>query len=430
MKMRKNNKNKIIFSTATIIVIIIITFTLLPLLSCRKETSEIETFKVKRGDILQTVSTSGYVDTTEETNYSLPISGEVIKCLEKGDYFKKGDLIVKIDDKKLKLLINQAEENLKLAQNSIELAKLNYQQALDANHIAVQLADLNIELSEQATQNALTALEDANRYLNEVKKYEFSTDPQIAQAISQSHSAEGAYYQSITNQAITYWSSLGEKQNASNQILITEKNIRQAEIQLNLSKINLELAKIDLGNSEIYAPFDGIVSSSTFKEGEYASPGVNAISIIKDDFIIKAEVDETDIGKLNIGNPVEIILDAYPEQEFTGKITKISPISKNVSGVVSFEITVKPDNNNKSDVKLLYGLSASLTITTSKAENILYIPIQSVYEENGKEYVDILTEDGKIKKVEVRTGIYNYDFIEIKSGLKEGDVILTSKIEY
>ncbi len=419
---------KIFFITTTIAIIII---ALLNLSACNRfgEMQEsMEIFKVTRGDIIQTVTTSGYVDSSVQNDYSLPASGKVLCALSKGDTFSKGDVLIEIDNSRQELLITQAEENLNTAYSSLELAKISYQQALDANHIAVQLAQENANLSEQSAQNALTALEDANRSLSLIKKEDLSTDLQLAQAVTQSHSAEGSYNQAMINQSTTYWSNLSSTQSAASQIEVAAKNIKQVETQLKLSEINLKLAKLDMDSNIIRAPYDGIVLSSVYKEGQYASPGINAISIISDDFIIRADINEIDVVNLQIGQDVYIRLDAYYENEFSGKIINISPISSNVGGVVSYELTVKPETGNGPE--LLYGLSASLTITTSGVENVLFVPIQSVYEEDGKSYVDFVAEDGGIEKTEVTTGIFNYDFIEIKSGLNEGDTILISPAQY
>ncbi len=419
---------KIFFITITISIIII---ALLNLSACKRlgEMQEsMETFKVTRGDIIQTVTTSGYVDSSVQNDYSLPASGKVLYALSKGDAFSKGDVLIEIDNSRQELLITQAEENLNTAYSSLELAKISYQQALDANHIAVQLAQENANLSEQSAQNALTALEDANRSLSLIKKDDLSTDLQLAQAVTQSHSAEGAYEQTLINQSTTYWSNLSSTQSTAIQIEVAAKNIKQVETQLKLSEINLKLAKLDMDSSIIRAPYDGIVLSSVYKEGQYASPGINAISIISDDFIISADINEIDVVNLQVGQDVDIKLDAYYENEFSGKIINISPISSNIGGVVSYELTVKPETGNGPE--LLYGLSASLTITTSGVENVLFVPIQSVYEEDGKSYVDFVAEDGGIEKIEVTTGIFNYDFIEIKSGLNEGDTILISPAQY
>ncbi|MBE3115533.1 MAG: efflux RND transporter periplasmic adaptor subunit [Actinobacteria bacterium] len=423
--------NKITGKIFLIITIITIIIALLNLLACRAigdSQEDAETFEVTKGDIIQTVNTSGYVDSIEQNDYSLSASGKVLCALSKGDTFSKGVVLIEIDDSRQELLIAQAEENLNTAKNSLALARISYQNALDANHIAIQLADTNTKLSEQSVQNALTALEGANEYLNLVEEEVLSTDLQISQASSQSHSAEGVYYQTLINQSSTYWSNLSTTQSAASQIEVIGKNIKQVETQLKLSEINLELAKLDMGSSIIHAPYNGIVLSSVYKEGQYASPGINAISIISSDFIIKANINEIDVVNLQVGQDVDIRLDAYYENEFSGKIIKISPISSNIGGVVSFELTVKPETGNGPE--LLYGLSASLTITTSGVEDVLFVPIQSVYEEDGKSYVDLVAEDGSIEKREVTTGTFNYDFIEIKSGLNKGDIILTSPAQY
>lgn len=419
---------KIFFITTTIAIIII---ALLNLSACNRLgdiAKTPDTFEVTKGDIIQTATTSGYVDSSEQNDYSLSASGKVLYALSKGDTFSKGDVLIETDDSRQELLISQAEENLNTAKNSLALAKISYQQALDANHIAIQLAEVSIKLSEQSVQSALTALEDANNYLNLAKEEILSTDLQIAQAASQSHSAKGSYNQAMINQSTTYWSNLSSTQSAAIQIEVVAKNIKQAETQLKLSEINLKLSKLDMDSSIIRAPYDGIVLSSVYKEGQYASPGINAISIISDDFIIKADINEIDVVNLQIGQDVDIRLDAYYGNEFSGKIINISPISSNIGGVVSYELTVKPEAGNGPE--LLYGLSASLTITTSGVENVLFVPIQSVYEEDGKSYVDFIAEDGGIEKTEVTTGIFNYDFIEIKSGLNEGDTILISPAQY
>jgi len=417
---------KILFITT----IIIITIALLSLSACKSLTdlSELlDTFEVTRGDIIQTVNTSGYVDSIIQNEYSLLASGKVIYTLKKGDSFGKDDMLIEIDSSSQELLIAQAEENLKITENSLELARISYQQALDANHIALQLADINTKLAEESAKNALTALEDANEYLSLVEEGTLSTDILLSQASAGSHSSEGMYNKAIINQSSTYWTNLSSTQSAASQIQATGKNMKQAESQLKLSEISLELAKLDIDNYKIYAPYDGLVLSSAYKEGEYAGPGVPAVSIISSDFIIKAEVNETDVVNLKVGQDVNISLDAYFENKLNGKIIEISPISTNIGGVVSFELMVKPEIEN--GPTLLYGLSASLDITTSSVEDVLYVPIQSVFEEDGKSYVSIPNEDGGVDKSEVTTGVFNYDFIEIKSGLNEGDIILISPIQ-
>ncbi|MCD4669009.1 MAG: efflux RND transporter periplasmic adaptor subunit [Actinomycetia bacterium] len=392
----------------TVIITIVASFSLTACNELTDISKTMDSFEVVKGDIIQTVNTSGSVGSSEQNDYPLSVSGKVLHALSKGDTFSKGDVLIKIDDSRQELLIAQAEENLNTGRHSLKLAKISYQQALDANHIAIQLAGNNMQQAELAAENAFRALENANNMASK----------------SMRDSAEGTYEQSVLGQSTAYWNNFSSTKNTQDQIKITKENIEQAETQLKLSEINLELAKLDMDSSIIHAPYDGIVSSSSYKEGQNASPGVNAISIISDDFIIRADINEIDVINLQVGQDVDIRLDAYYENEFSGKIVYIAPIPTSIGGVVSYELIVKPEAGEGPE--LLYGLSASLAITTSGIKNVLYVPIQSVYEEDGKSYVDFVVEGANIEKTEVTIGAFNYDFIEIKSGLKEGDNILIS----
>jgi len=465
IRLKEKKINIASFNIVSIFMMLVISIIILTsIISCKNlgDVSEmLGTFEVTRGDINQTISTTGYVDSASKNDYSIQLSGEVLYALEKGDTFNKGDKLIEVDNSQQKLLIAQSEESLNSARSSLEIARINYQQALDANHVAIQLAEVNTELSEISAHNAFIALENANNIADKSKEsaaialenaeailaeaksagtvgltlaqYEAnvetaraSYEAALAQGTSSSKSAEGAWEQTVANQSTTYWSNLSSTQSAATQIDLASKNIVLAESQVKLSEISLELARLDTDKNIVYAPYDGIVLSSTYKEGQYASPGMSAISVISSDFIIKAEVNEIDVVNIKEGQDVDITLDAYYEDEFSGKITEISPISTNVGGVVSFELIVKPETENAP--QLLYGLSASLDITTSGIKDILYVPVESVYEEDGKTYVDLITDEGKIEKKEVTTGTFNYDFIEIKSGLVEGDEILISPI--
>ncbi|MFO7928533.1 MAG: efflux RND transporter periplasmic adaptor subunit [Candidatus Humimicrobiaceae bacterium] len=492
------NKIKILSILLTVSILIF----QLALTSCQRDTEpEIKTFTVKRDDVVQTVTSTGHVVADQQKNYALQSSGEVLITLEKGEKFQKGDTIFKIDNQRTKLNIENAEENLKIAQSSLDQAKINYQQALDANHIAVQLAESNKDLAEQNTQNALIALNDAYRLANESNDYaeaalesartslvtsqiaiegaeqavtdankileeaedgryndtqiaqyesnintaennlesaqasmestqaqvevsEASSEQTKAQSKSQAHSAEGAYQQALINQSTTYWSTLGETQNAEKQILLAREGMSQAEYQINLTEISLELAELDLDKNKVIAPFDGLVLATNFSQGELASPGVTVISIIENKFIISSQIDETDIGKIEMGQEASFTLDAYYGKNFKGKLTYISPISENIGGIVSYEIEVLPESNQN----LIHGLTANLEIESLKAEDILVVPANSVYEQEGNNFVDVLIDE-KIEKREIEIGELSYEYAEVRSGLKEGEVIVTSRLE-
>lgn len=436
------------------------------LVSCTAETPVLpDTYTVQKGSIIQTVTSSGSVDSSDKKNYSLSVAGDVLKSLKKGEYFKKGDILIEVSNDRTQILVRQAEESLKTAETSIEIAKLNYQNARNANHVAVQLSLSNTATAEQATLNAYKSMEDANiladasissaatavdsanEYLEVIREATPHVDSQVTtaensvsgaqsqyeqaqeSARSQTDGAAGAYEQALNNQSTSYWSNLNSVQAAQAQMKITQKNIEQAENQLALSRINLELATLDTNKNKLTAPYDGIVLESNFSNGVYAGPGP-AISIISSVFEVKSDINETDIAKIIIGQEVNITLDAYPEQNFPGKVSSISPISKNIAGIITFEVTVIPD-----DIKnpsFMYGISANLEIATLKIENVFLVPAESVYEENGIKYIDAIDTaaetDNAVKKIEVTTGASDYNNTEILTGLKEGDVIYASPV--
>jgi multidrug resistance efflux pump len=431
---------------------------------------DMEIFEVQRGNILQIISTTGSIDTDVQNTYTLQGSGEIIAALKKGDIFNEGDTLIELGNSDGLLKLTEAEKDIELSEISLKNAKLNYQKALDENHISIQLSEINTKKAEESTESALKSLESANNnaslaYENalralenaeeqlqiaqndpattdmQLKQYESSVESAEAQVESTKESnksstsqSESSYNQSLLNQSSNYWNNLSSEQNAENQIENTRNNIRQAEIQLELAKMNLESAKEDItDNYLIIAPYDGVVFSSDFKVGDKNS-GSNSISIITCDFSVKTTVGETDIAKIMKGDEAYITLEAYNGIEFLGQVDKIIPISVEEGNIVSFEVVISFENDE--DIEIYYGLSANIDIIAEKADNVLLVPIQSVYKENGNSYVDLSVSEQekgeetveRIKKVEVTTGINDYYYIEIMSGLKEGDKIITSRI--
>ncbi len=393
----------------------------------------IEIFEVARGDILQVIAATGSVDSGSFNIYSLQISGSIVSSLQKGDAFSKGDILAEIDNSDALLSIKQAEKDIESAESSIKTAKINYQEALDKNHIAIQQGELGDELALQKAEAAFISLEDAERNLSAVKENAFSTKSQIASGLSQVNSAESSYEQSLNSRSSAYWNDLSSQQSAEAQIATTAESIKQAEIKLELVRMEVEEAKKDLESYRIYAAYNGIVLSSDLRAGEQ-SGGSGGISVISSDYVVNITVSENDISKVLIGDEVFITLDAYPGIELAGEVGKIIPISNDENGIISLEVLVEFEEVE--GIEIFYGLSANASIITEMVENVIYVPIQSVYKENERSYVDLLVSEQvdpdnigqSVKKVEVTTGINDYLYIEITSGLKEGDVIVTSRI--
>jgi len=439
----------------------------------------IEVFEVKRGNISQIASATGSVDSKTQNTLNLTVSGTIIGALENGDTFKKGDVLVEVDNSDGLFNIEQQAKNIEtieadlaMARSSLSTANINYQEALDKNHIAIQLAETNTKKAEESSESAFQSLENANisaavsyesaelalvnaenmlKYADtnqeiEQKTYDVdsaelkvdSADASNRQSVDQ---AESSYEKSLLDQSSTYWNNLSSLQSAEAQIALVRENIGQAKLKLEQAQIKLDLAIMDLESSNedlddylILAPYDGMVMSSDYRVGESASQGGTGISIISDEYLVSAAVSENDIARISIGNPTSITFDAYPNQDFTGSIKRIIPISIDEGGIIYYEVLIGFENIES--LEIFYGLSANVSIETVRAENVLFVPIQSVYKEEGKSYVDLQVSgqvdhdniSQSVKKVEITTGINDYFYIEVTSGLKEGDVIITSRI--
>lgn len=511
--MKKIKKFFLIFLPITLIIPLFISSCMgirTPLTAQEEKEEGMELFTVKKGDIYQTVDITGFVDAEQENTYVLRVSGEIISALQKGDFFNKGDVLIEVDSSDAVNNIEDIEKNLEIAKNSLAQSKINYQDALDKNHIAIQLADIDKEKAALSSESALLSFKEASKLADkssesaqlavetsqtafntsqiskqqaeqnleyaqnalEDAKADSSTSDQeimqlednvktaeknltkaelslqsselslqqaenslsesIIQSESQEESAEISYKQALKNQSSTYWSTLENMQSAEKQMQIAKLNMKKAEIDLEMAELELELANDELENYNVTAPYDGIVTSTDCKTSQYSSNG--SISIIRDDFLFNATVDETLIPNILEGDKAIIDLDAYPDTEFEGEVERIIPVFTDEDGIISYEVLIRADVPE--NINLLYGLSANISIVADKAEGVLYVPIQSVYKENGKSYVDILAavrrddiQEEPVKKVEVSIGINDYYNIEITSGLKEGDKVITSRIE-
>ena len=192
---------------------------------------------------------------------------------------------------------------------------------------------------------------------------------------------------------------------------------------------DVEIADIALKFSNLYSPIDGVVTlvdapalgvNITAATGTFTVADYNDISF-------KIDVDEVDIGSVSIGQPVNIKLDAYPDQTFFGVVSEIGFTSTTTSsGGTAFPVEVKfPEN---SSLRFKIGMNGDAEIITETIDNTLIVPIDYVFEtEDGKRYVNLLNKNNEFKRQTVKIGTETEDEAEILSGVKEKDVVVLPK---
>ena len=175
-------------------------------------------------------------------------------------------------------------------------------------------------------------------------------------------------------------------------------------------------------NSYILAPIDGVGTVFDAKVGQFASSGTVLVSIIsKDDFEVDAQVSETDVGKIAIGNKVEMTLDALQGETFQGEVFYIDPAQTNTEGVVGYKIKISFE---KPDARMKSGLTANIDIKTRSKENVLYLPQYAIVLSDEGTFVETL-ESGKTVRHPVTLGLQDQKGnVEVVSGVSEGEEVL------
>jgi len=232
---------------------------------------------------------------------------------------------------------------------------------------------------------------------------------------------------------------LEAKSNYENAFLGSSKQLIEQR------KLELAIAEDNLSHTRITSPIDGKVYYLNVREGDRVGVSTTMFVIVDDsELLLKTSVDEVDYSKVKLGQPALITLDAFEGKHLSGKITKISPEAVTTGGLttIPIEITVMKTNRKDGRIgmsdpgndmggkagspwvdKVVPGLSADGEIVAANAANVLAVPIEALGYEGNKPFVLKKDEDGQGTKTYVDVGLTTDEYVEIISGLREGDVI-------
>ena len=224
----------------------------------------------------------------------------------------------------------------------------------------------------------------------------------------------------------------------------TKQDLHTAKFNYDTALSTLSEAESDVAETVITAPMDGVVVGEPKTVGTMAVQGNSNPTVIMRiadtaNKQILAQVDETDIGKVQVGQEATFTVDAYTDRTFTARVTKISQTdtsntwdtnsstsssssssSSSSASVIYYYVTL--DVNDPDDV-LKLGMTARVDITTSEKQDALVVPIAALKTNDSGSYVVRVNDDGTTEQVPVKTGIYSSDYVEILSGLTEGDKV-------
>jgi HlyD family secretion protein len=198
-----------------------------------------------------------------------------------------------------------------------------------------------------------------------------------------------------------------------------------AKASVNKYKALIEGSRAKIRKNIIYASQDGIITKVDVEEGETVMANSPIITVIKEgEWEIEADVAESDITEVSLGQKVQLTFDALDSSEiFKGEVIKIDPASTLIQDVVYYKVKIKLE---KKDKRLKRGMSVDADIITYRKDDVLLIPTRAIKKDGSKKYVEILEEKNKKKKAYIETGISGDEGeTEIIKGLVADQEVIT-----
>lgn len=347
---------------------------------------------VERGPIRSLVSTNGKIEPLQNFESHAPVSTTVKRLLVKeGDHVRKGQLLLQLDDADIRSQAAKAQAQVKAAQSD--------QSALKTGGTQEEVLTLNSQLVK-----ASSALDIAQRNLDALRRLQ----------------QEGAASPGEVRQA-------EEKvKNEQTDISLLEQKKKDRYSQPEVAKIQSQgeeaqaaygAAEDALGKSNVRAPFDGIVYTLPVKQGAFVAAG--ELLLQEADLsrvLVRAFVDEPDVGRLQPGQKVEITWDALQGRTWTGAVSTV-PASVKLRGNRNVgETTCTIDNH---DFKLLPNVNVGVTIVVAEQDNVLTLQRDALRTDDTKAYVFEIVNN-HLKRQPVEISLQNLTRVEITSGLSQG----------
>jgi len=395
---KKKRRKRIIIISVVVVIVLIFVGALTAFTRGGTKIDPSKLAKVEKGDLAKSVVATGKVTPITKVEVKSKASGIVKKLyVEYGDSVKKGQLLAQLDKVEIEAQVEQSRAALLAAEANLASSQADYERSkVDAEGPDVPLLkrqyDRAVEMARDGVVSA-SALDDADR---------------------------------------NYKMALNKQNVAKAQVTVLKAKIAQSQAEVTRDQANLKQLDEQLSYTDIVSPIDGIVLSRDVEMGDAVSSilvlGSSATLVMTlgdtSEVYVKGKVDESDIGKVYLGQPARIKVESFKDKTFNGKVTKISPMGVEKDNVTTFEVRVSINNPGG---ELKAEMTANAEIILEEHKNVLQIPEGAIiYDKDKKASVEVPDPKGKEgkKKVAVNIGISNGAKTELLGGLKEGDQVV------
>jgi HlyD family secretion protein len=374
-----------------------------------KNNTEVEVTSVKRGTFLEELTEQGTVQavnsisiTAPQISYRYTTYMKLAKIVDDGAEVSKGDTIMIFDPSEIKRAIVQAEQKL-------EIAKAEYEKMRSAQQSEIEDLEADLELA---------------RLSQEISKINFETSTYEPEATKKEIQLRLESATIALNRA---------QEQIENKKVIQKEDLLQKMLSINQVAKELEEANSSMSRMYVISPANGIAikeqnysTQQKWAAGDQPYSGSKVIELPDlDEMKAELKINEVDISKVIPGQRVEIRPDAFSDSIYTGKIDEVANLAQNLdykSKIKIFPVQVKISGSNR---KLLPGLTISCKIIVSEVPDVLFIPLEALFNEQGIDYVFVKSGSG-FKRRDIKTGAINTDYAIVREGLEENDLIALS----
>ena len=383
---------------------------------------------VQRGRIQSTVSVTGTVSALLTVQLGSQVSGVVTSLhADFNSQVRKGDLLAEIDPLPFQQRVNQAQAALDSAKASVVAAKATVQKAETDIRAAQATAESQRALVTQAIAGEREAKITADRQQKLAASSIVSDD--------QFQSAEASYDVAVADreasdaQARVAETTINEMQSALDGAKVQETN---AEAQVRQAQGALDSAQLDLEHCRITSPIDGTVIARQVDAGQtvaasFAAPNLFQIAQDLTKMQVDADIDESDVAKVHVGQVAQFAVDAMPTRTFEAVVRQVRKSATNIQNVITYDAVMDVPNP---DLALLPGMTANIRIPVQVRENVLRVPngalrYRQANQKPAEPTVYVLNSAGMPEPLKIQVGLSDGLYTEVLSGdLREGEAVI------
>jgi HlyD family secretion protein len=338
----------------------------------RADPIEVETYAVERGRVALTVTNTraGTIMACQRARLAPPSGGQIAKLpVKKGDRVKKGEIL-------LELWNEDARAQLKLAERDAAAARARADEAC----VAARVSRREAQRLEKLLADNLVAMDVVDR-------------------------------------------ARGEAESREAACRATTQNVKVAEARIAHAQATLERLLLR-------APFDGVVAEINGEIGEFVTPspvGIPtppAVDVVDASCLyVAAPIDEVDAPRIREGMPARVTLDAFRDRSFPARVRRVAPYVLDLEKQAR-TVEIEAELEDIEDARLLPGYSADVEVMLEERADVLRVPTRAVID--GERVYVLDPDDGRVRLTQIETGLRNWEYTEVVSGLKEGELVVTT----